>query len=239
MVTDLSSNYTSPAGREFSLASARIAGINPSSRVLDMGCGYGEAACSIAQEFRCKITAVDQNPENVQIARESAQQRGVSHLITFLEEDLTDSDFSEEPFDLALAEGGVLSFINREDGMRRAHSWLTSRGWFVFSDLIFLVDQVPVEIRGVYEDELYHYESEKGYRELAAHTGFDIHLMSLVPPSGWDNYYAHMAKRLEDQKGFFSDPRVKLAFHREIDVFYRLDALRFIGYLFCITRKKS
>lgn len=239
MVTDISSNYTSPAGKEFSLAAARIAGIHPGARVLDMGCGYGEAACTIAQEFRCRITAVDQNAENIALARDSAEQRGVSHLIEFVEQDLSTMDFTEEPFDLVLAEGGVLSFLSRKKGLQMAHSWVGPRGWCAFSDLIFLVDQVPVEIRDIYEDDRYHYESERSYRELAQTTGLDIHLMSLVPPSGWDNYYAHMAKRLEDQKGFFSDPRVKLAFHREIDVFYRLDALRYVGYLFCITRKKT
>jgi hypothetical protein len=63
--------------------------------------------------------------------------------------------------------------------------------------------------------------------------------MSLVPQSGWDNYYAHMARRLEDQKGFFSEKRVKLGFHKEIDVFYRLEAFKYVGYLFCIARKKD
>jgi hypothetical protein len=64
-------------------------------------------------------------------------------------------------------------------------------------------------------------------------------LMCLVPQSGWDNYYAHMARRLEDSKGFFSDKRIKLAFHKEIDVFYRMEGFRYVGYLFCIARKKS
>jgi hypothetical protein len=67
----------------------------------------------------------------------------------------------------------------------------------------------------------------------------EVHFMSLVPPSGWDNYYAHMARHLEDDRGFFADKRIKLAFHREIDVFYRLEAFKYIGYLFCITRKKT
>ena len=69
--------------------------------------------------------------------------------------------------------------------------------------------------------------------------GFDIQLMGLVPQSGWDNYYAHMARRLEDESGFFSDKRIKLSFHKEIDVFYRLEAFKYVGYLFCIARKKD
>jgi hypothetical protein len=63
--------------------------------------------------------------------------------------------------------------------------------------------------------------------------------MTLVPQSGWDNYYAHMARRLEDQTGFFADKQVKTFFHREMDIFYRLEAFKYIGYLFGLVRKCS
>jgi hypothetical protein len=46
-----------------------------------------------------------------------------------------------------------------------------------------------------------------------------------------------MARRLEDDKGFFADKGIKRAFHREIDVFYRLEGFRYVGYLFCVVRK--
>lgn len=238
MVTDIHSNYTSPAGREFTFAAARFAGVNPASRVLDLGCGYGEASCNLAAEFRCKLVACDANNENITIARQMAVERNVSHLISFEHRDILTADYRETPFELILAEGGVLSYINRKNGMQHAHAWLNPRGWFAFSDLVIIAQNVPDEIKTIYEDALYRYETEHTYRELLLGTGFDIHFMSLVPPSGWDNYYAHMARRLEDTKGFFADKKIKLAFHREIDVFYRLEAFKYIGYLFCIARKK-
>lgn len=94
-------------------------------------------------------------------------------------------------------------------------------------------------MRNIFEDNTYHYEHEHTYRKLVLESGYDIHFMALVPPSGWDNYYAHMARRMEDEKGFFADRRIKLAFHKEIDVFYRLEGFRYVGYLFCIARKKD
>jgi cyclopropane fatty-acyl-phospholipid synthase-like methyltransferase len=241
VVTDLKTNYTSPAGKEFTRAAARMSGINPASTVLDMGCGYGEASVTLAAEFRCKVTAVDNGAENIEIAKKLAAERHVSHLITFETADLMQCDYSKEPrFDLLLAEGGIFSFItqSRRDGLSLAGSWLPPNGWLAFSDLVLLSDKVPEEVRSVFEDEKYHYESEGSYRTLAAAAGFDVQLTCLVPPSGWDNYYGHMARRLEDSKGVFADRRVKLAFHREIDVFYRLEGFRYIGYLFCMARKK-
>lgn len=232
------SRYTSPAGRECTLAAARLSGVNPSSSVLDMGCGYGEGACTLASEFRCKITAIDISDENVKFARDMAVKRHVSHLITFKVTDILKADFKSTPFELVLAEGGVLSYIGRQKGIGLARSWLVPRGWFAFSDLIRLSENTPKEVFSIFEHDTYHYETEKSYRQLIADAGFDVHFMSLVPPGGWDDYYAHMARRLEDTTGFFSDQRIKLAYHREIDVFYRFEAFRYIGYLFCIARAK-
>lgn len=238
MVTDLNSNYTSPAGKEFTFAAARFSGINPSSRVLDLGCGYGDSSCNLASEFRCKVTSVDISNENINYARQAAIDHNISHLITFITADLLTLDFKENPFELILAEGGLLSFISRRKGIELASSWLSRGGWFVFSDLILLTEKIPEEILSIFEHDRFKYETEQSYRNLLTEIGLDIHFMSLIPPSGWDNYYAHMARRLEDNKGFFADRKIKLAFHREIDVFYRLEAYRYIGYLFCIARKK-
>jgi SAM-dependent methyltransferase len=239
MVTNLQSNYSSPAGREYTLAAGRFALINPASRVLDMGCGYGDGATNLAQEFRCRMTAIDLSEDNIAIARSLSIDKGVSHLIHFSAGNICDADFTQEPFDLILAEGGVLSFISRDRGLAMAASWLVPRGWFAFSDLIVLSDKVPEEVKRVFDDETYHYATETAYRAMIAAAGFEIHLLCLVPKSGWDNYYAHMARRLEDDKGFFADKRIKLAFHREIDVFYRLEGFRYVGYMFCIARKTT
>ncbi len=239
MVTDLKSNYTSPAGKEFTFAAARFAGINPSSHVLDMGCGYGDGACNLASEFRCKVTACDISAENIEFAHQLAVERNVSHLIDFHTVDLLSGTFQENSFELALAEGGVLSFISRRKGLSLASSLLAPRGWMAFSDLILLSDKVPDEILNIFEHDKYHYETEHSFRKLVAEADMEVHFMSLVPPSGWDNYYAHMARRLEDSKGFFADKRIKLAFHREIDVFYRLEGYKHVGYLFCIARRKK
>ena len=239
MVTEAQSNYSSPAGKEITLAAGYFAGVNPASRVLDMGCGYGEAATTLARQFRCSVTAIDISDENITFARQLSVDKNVSHLISFETRNLMTADFAERPFDLVLAEGGVLSFISRASGLAKASSWLLPRGWFAFSDLIALSDKAPDEIRVIFDDARYHYESEATYRALMHSAGFDIQLMGLVPQSGWDNYYAHMARRLEDESGFFSDKRIKLSFHKEIDVFYRLEAFKYVGYLFCIARKKD
>jgi len=241
MVTDVKSNYTSPAGKEFTLVAGRFAGISPASKVLDIGCGYGDGVCNIVSEFRCKATAIDINEDNIKLAQNAAEQKRISHLITFKTGDILKEPLFDKNFDLVLAEGGVLTMLERQKSVEIISELLAIRGWLAFSDLILLCDKekIPAEILNIYGNEKFNYETESGYRKLLKSAGFDIHLMTLVPQSGWDNYYAHMARRLEDQTGFFADKQVKTFFHREMDIFYRLEAFKYIGYLFGLVRKCS
>ena len=239
MVTDPYSLYTSPAGKECTLAAGRFSGVNPSSTVLDLGCGLGEAASTLAMEFRCRVTAVDSSRDNIEWARKLAESKNISHLISFDCQDITIADYQETPFELVLAEGGILSFLSRQSGLELASSWLVPRGWFAFSDLVLLSEKIPEELRRIFDIDTFGYETEDSYRELVERCGMDVHFMCLVPKSGWDNYYAHMARRLEDTAGIFSDPETKIAFHTEIDTFYRLEGFKYIGYLFCMARNRE
>jgi hypothetical protein len=184
---------------------------------------------------------VDINEDNITASRSKAERRGVSHLIHFSCEDVLQLPPEDSGFDLILAEGGVLSLLGREKGLRLFYERLAPRGWLAFSDLILLttIENIPREVLHIYENNRYKYENEATYRKLINAAGFDINLMTLVPPSGWDNYYAHMARRLEDSQGLFADRSVKKLFHREIDIFYRLEGFRYIGYLFGMVRKKN
>jgi len=239
MVTDIKSNYTSPAGKEFTLVAGRFAGISPASRVLDIGCGYGDGVCNIVSEFRCKATAIDISKDNIQFARVSAENRKISHLISFLTGDILTENITDKQFDLVLAEGGILTMLERQKSVEMIKDFLIPRGWLAFSDLILLSEpeNIPAEILNIYDHQRFNYANETSYRKLFKSAGFDIHLMTLVPQSGWDNYYAHMARRLEDQTGFFADKQVKTFFHREMDIFYRLEGFKYIGYLFGLVRK--
>jgi len=121
MVTDLHSNYSSPAGKEFTLTAGYFAGINPASRILDLGCGYGDGSCNMAQQFRCKVIALDISEENIGLARQLAEAKNVSHLITFETKNLLEADFIDEPFELVLAKVGFSRLFREAKALKGRH----------------------------------------------------------------------------------------------------------------------
>jgi cyclopropane fatty-acyl-phospholipid synthase-like methyltransferase len=62
---------------------ALAAGLEPSSRVLDVGCGIGGPARYIAVTFGCKVTGVDLSPGFIDAATYLTARCGLSDRVTF------------------------------------------------------------------------------------------------------------------------------------------------------------
>jgi len=239
MITEPDYNFISPAGRECVTAAARFAAVNPSSRVLDLGCGGGAGAVTIAREFRCKITAIDTRQGLALESRLLCERMGVSHLVAVDDQDPFETNHAEDPFDLIIAEGGFLKPTLRKTFFEKLPQWLLPRGWVAFADKIYTTGQVPSSVQAAYGEIKKQTLDEEAYREMVKSAGLDLQYIGLAPPSNWDNYYGHMAKRMADVDGYFGAGTVKAALNNEINLFYRMDCLKYLGYLFCICRRKS
>ena len=65
---------------------ATAAGIESSTRVLDLGCGIGGPARYLAATFGCKVTGVDLSPSFIDAARYLTERSGLSDRVTFQRE---------------------------------------------------------------------------------------------------------------------------------------------------------
>jgi SAM-dependent methyltransferase len=68
------------------LATAELAvaaGIDPSTRVLDLGCGIGGPARYLAATFGCKVTGVDLSPSFIDAAVYLTARCGLSDRVAF------------------------------------------------------------------------------------------------------------------------------------------------------------
>jgi cyclopropane-fatty-acyl-phospholipid synthase len=59
----------------------------PGMSVAEIGCGWGFLAVYLAKTFGVQMTSVTLAPEQAAVARQRAADAGVSHLVTFLEQD--------------------------------------------------------------------------------------------------------------------------------------------------------
>jgi cyclopropane fatty-acyl-phospholipid synthase-like methyltransferase len=237
MITDPNYNFLSPAGREFVVAAARFGAVSPSSRVLILGCGGGAGAVAVAKEFRCKAVAVETRPGLAEEARELCERNGVGHLVSVDAGNPFEAGYADTPFDLVVAEGGFLKASVRKPFFDMMAQWLLPRAFAAFADIIYTTEQVPPSVSRVYGSPQKQTLSEEAYRALIKDAGVDLQYIGLSPPSNWDNYYGHLAKREADTAGYFRSNAMKAAMNNEINTFYRMECLKYVGYLTCICRK--
>jgi cyclopropane fatty-acyl-phospholipid synthase-like methyltransferase len=239
MITDPDYNFLSPAGRDLVIAAARFGAVNPSSRVLILGCGGGAGAVLVAKEFRCRVVAVDTRPGLAEEARDLCERSGVSHLVAVDAGNPFEAGYADDPFDLVVVEGGFLKASVRKPFFDAVAQWLLPRAFVAFADIVYITEQVPSTVSQVYGSLKKQTLFEEAYRKLVRDAGVDLQYIGLSPPSNWYNFYGHIVKRMEDTKGFFSSNAVKAAMNNEVNLFHRMDCLRFLGYLVCICRKKD
>jgi SAM-dependent methyltransferase len=70
----------------------RLAKVNPSDVVFDLGCGDGRIVIAAARQFNARGVCVDIDPQRIAESRENARQAGVTDRILFLNQDLFATD---------------------------------------------------------------------------------------------------------------------------------------------------
>ncbi len=99
-------------GREATRALADLAGLKKGMNVLDLGCGIGGPARTLAAEYGCTVTGVDLVAEYCRAAEMLTAKVGLSDRVCFRHGDMTALPFDPASFDAAWT---MHTFMNIED----------------------------------------------------------------------------------------------------------------------------
>lgn len=101
-----------PGGRVATEQLLKRAAITGESRVLDVGCGVGTTAITIADRSGAEVTAVDIEPLMLERADEAVRVAHAADRVHIQEGDILDLDFPDDSFDVVIAEA-VTMFVDR------------------------------------------------------------------------------------------------------------------------------
>jgi ubiquinone/menaquinone biosynthesis C-methylase UbiE len=227
-------DYLAPGGRSFTFTSGTIARLNKRSRVLEIASGRGEAACALAGRFGCRVEGFDIDPNMVEYAREKATALELQGQVDFQVKDGRNLDFGTGHYNLVLAEGGALTYVGREEGVARCAELLKEGGSLALTDMIYTSSDVPPAVREAYEEGVFEYLTEIGYREMLERHGFEIVHLSLLPQSAWDRYYMSIQRKISGHNEV--SPEFRDAIAREIDVYYYKGGMHHVAYVYTVAR---
>lgn len=115
---------------------AKAAGIEPLSRVLDLGCGIGGPARYLAAKFGCKATGVDLSPAFIEAATYLTARCGMSDRLTFQVADAMHLPFEDVAFDVVFLQHVAMNIADRPALYAEVRRILAPGGRFATYDLV-------------------------------------------------------------------------------------------------------
>jgi ubiquinone/menaquinone biosynthesis C-methylase UbiE len=117
MMYDAGIDVLHPGGLEKTDEMARLCGIGPGQRVLDVGSGRGASACHLARRYDCDVTGTDCSQKMVVFSQTRARCNGLGERVHFMVVDACALPFPDGSFDLVLAEC-VTTMLDTEGALR-------------------------------------------------------------------------------------------------------------------------
>ena len=115
-------------GRDATREIAQLAGLHKGMKVLDLGCGVGGSARTLAAEFGCYVTGIDLVEEYCQTATMLTEQVGLSHMVAFEHGDMAALPFDEQTFDVVWIEHAIMNIPDKMGLFRGVRRVLRPRG---------------------------------------------------------------------------------------------------------------
>jgi SAM-dependent methyltransferase len=101
-------------GREATRELAQMAGLKANMRVLDLGCGIGGPARTLAAEFHCRVVGIDLVAEYCRAAAVLTERVGLQDRIIFRQGDLTDLPFEDGSFDVVWSQHTIMNIRDKK-----------------------------------------------------------------------------------------------------------------------------
>ncbi len=124
---------------------ANLARIKATDKVLDAGCGIGGSSIWLAKNIGTHITGINISDKQLIKARELASRHRVSDKVKFILLDYTNTDFSDDSFDVVWAIESVCHAENKIDFLKEAYRILKRGGRLILADGFLMRDVLKSE----------------------------------------------------------------------------------------------
>ena len=207
--------------------------------VLELGCGSGGATLNLARCTGGTILATEVYGPYLDRLAQRAREAGLDHRITPRKMDMGAIEAAPESFDLIWCEGAAY-IMGVDKALEYWRGFLRPGGCLVFSDAVWLTDDVPDEVRAFWATGYPAMRTAADNVAAAQGLGYASLDHFTIDTTCWDAFYGDVERRLaevEDIFGHDPDGRAIIdATHEEIRLYRKYPGL--YGYEMHVLQKE-
>jgi len=214
-------------------------GLPPKPRILDVGCGPGKQTLELARVSGGHVTAIDVFQPHLDRLVADAGEQGLAGRVEAVNMSMTDISYGDGSFDVVWSEG-ALYIMGFQRGLRECARLVRPGGCIGATEAVLLRPDLPDEVRRMWQEEYPAIMDVEGNLRLVARVGLRLLDHFTLPETAWsDNYYAHMAVKVEAMKAKHAGNGTALEVLRKAEEEMRLyrEYSDFYGYEFFVARK--
>ncbi|WP_218068255.1 class I SAM-dependent methyltransferase [Candidatus Thiosymbion oneisti] len=167
----------------------------PHGLIVDAGCGRGRHTLALANRLRNPVHAVDSYEPFLSSLIEGAEGAGIGPLIQTYCMDMADIADRFQGIDLLWSEGAAYN-IGFPYALKTWHSALKPGGFVVVSELSWLQEKVPADVRRFFKTGYSDMRSADENRVVAEDAGYRILATHTLPRATWiEGYYDRLEPR--------------------------------------------
>lgn len=161
-------------GRRATLDLARLAGVSPGTRVLDVGGGLGGPARTLANEFGCTVEVLDITEEFCRAGEALTARTGLDRLVSFRHGSALDMPYPDASFDLAWTQHSSMNIADKERLYVETRRVLRPGGLLAMQEILAgPVSPIRFPVPWAREPAISHLQSPETIRALISASGFD------------------------------------------------------------------
>lgn len=209
-------------------------------RVLDIGCGPGRQTLALTKVMRGDYIAIDNHQPFLDELNARAVEQKVENSIQTICCSMDQLPFDSNSFDLIWSEG-ALYVIGIESALKYLSQFLRPKGYLAFTEIAFLKDDLPEELRRFWQSEYPPMGSSAQNQTIIEECGYELIESFAIDSSDWYDYYEPIENRLIILKkkygGNEEANQIIEIIEREIEIYREYG--EYYGYIFYIIRSKS
>ena len=112
----------------------KVEGLDDTTRVIDLGGGYGGSARFLARKYGCPVVSLNLSEVQNERGRRINREVGLDHLVTIVDGDFENVPFDDDSFDLVWSQDSFLHSGDRPAVLREIKRVLKPGGQLIFTD---------------------------------------------------------------------------------------------------------